>query len=501
MTCSRRELFALALRGAFAGGAVSLGLGGVGRRLARAEARAPLGGSVVGSLLSAPTTLDPTAALSWSDVSLTGLVFDTLYRVDPTGRIVPHLAAALPEPDAERTVRIPMLAGVRAHDGAELGAADAAASLARAAKALLWSWALAPVSEIRAEGSSLRLGLRRAAPDLALLLTTPGTAITRAGKVGAAKAAIGSGAFSVARQTSGRIELSAFSDCFAGRPFLDAVSLRWFERTDEEARSYEVGDADVSLRGAVAFAGHKPKNLTSEVQGAATVLAFLGFGRAHAAIDTDVGFRNVLSLALSRSALRHLGGGERVVPAISAESPDLGGAIPSAAATAARLDEARAALADATRRQAELAGTGLVLQVIVDRTRLDDAELAGRVVAALDAVGLRSRYDALAPADFARRVDAGQCDVWIGQLVAPSPEPAHELALAFAVGGDPWAAQRLATAPLDAATARAELAKRWPIVPLYHRAVRAHHRTSLRGLAFDTQSRVGWPDMFNFKAR
>ncbi len=471
-----------AFLGASAAGAA---FAAVGARRARAEARPGYGGRIVASLSSAPLTFDPLAAWTYADVTLIGLVFDTLYRVDARGRIAPQLAATLPEAASATSVRIRLRRGVRCHDGHELSVADAVAALTRAARSPLADWALADVDGIAADGNAIKLELRRAvAPlDLALALSAPQLSIVRTGK----KAASGSGPFKLATQAAHRVELSAHEDCFAGRPYVDQLTLRWFDRPDDEARAYEVGDADVSLRGAVAFAGHQPKYATDVVDGTATWLAFLGFGRSNAAVTDVPGFRAALSQAIGRSAFKHIGSGERVVPALVPESPDLGGAVPDAAAQTARPDAA------ALRPAASLR-----LSLITDRTRLDDADVAARIVTGLDAAGVSASYEALEPGEYARRVATGKCDLWLGQLLAPTTDPLHEILLAFAAGGSRWAVGERRAGKLDRARALTEWSKRWPVVPLYHRAVRAHHRETLHGVGFDALGRVTFADAFTF---
>src|SRR5262249_12153554 len=116
------------------------------------------------------------------------------------------------------------------------------------------------------------------------------------------------------------------------------------ENGDAEAGAYEAGEADFSLRGAVGFAGHEPKHPTGALEGPATILAYLAFGRAHAEVTGDVDFRRAVSLALGRAALRHLGSGERVIPALAPASPDLGGPTPGPEEAAAPVAAAPAAL-------------------------------------------------------------------------------------------------------------------------------------------------------------
>jgi MarR-like DNA-binding transcriptional regulator SgrR of sgrS sRNA len=454
---------------------------------AHAETRPPYGGRAIASLPSAPASLDPVAAQSAAELALVGLVFDTLYRLDGDGHPVPHLAEGPPilTPNLLEA-RIAIRDGALFHDGRPLRPADVSASLRRAKATPATAWALASVVAIGSVENQVVLTLRRPTPELAALLATPQLAVTPVGRA-PGKLAIGSGPFKVKRfaPEARRIELEAAADHFAGRPYLDALVLRWFEDPDDEARGYEAGEADLSLRGAVAFAGHEPKYPTTVNEGPATVLEYIGFGAAHK-ITADPGFRRGVSLAMNRAALRHVGAGERVAPTTSPVSPDLGG--PATTDLAAHAAEAQAALA-----RAKEAGA---LELIVDRSRPDDVDVAARVVAALDRAGVALSYSALAPAELARRVAAGQCDLYIGQLALPSPDPLGQLAVAFAAGGDGWAAGKLAEGPLGADAAAAAFAARVPIVPLFHRALRAHHKRTLRGVAFDVLGRLGWADVY-----
>jgi peptide/nickel transport system substrate-binding protein len=465
---------------------------------AHAEARAAYGGRAVGSLGSAPAALDPLLAQSWAEVGLAGLLYDGLYRLDAAGRVIPQLAEGPPlfAPDG-LVARIAVRQGVRFHDGRRLRGADAAASLRRAQGAAFW--ALAPVKSVAAEGDQVVLSLRRPVPaaELAALLAVPQLAVTPGGRAPAARTLAGTGPFRIVKAEAGRaVELEAWEAHFAGRPYLDAATLRWFDGAEAEARAYEAGATDFSLHGAVVFAGNQPKYATEALDGPATTLVFLGLGTGggpHAELLGDVDFRRGISLSLSRAVLARIGGGERVVPAVLPESPDLGGGAPSAAEAEAHTDLAAAAFRRAAARHGERRGT---LELLVDRDRPEDFEVGSRIVAALYAAGLPVALTRVAPADFTRRVAAGQCDLWIGQLLAPTVDPVHEYAAAFAAGGDGWAAARLADGSLTSASAQAAFAARLPVLPLYHRAVRVHHKATLLGLGFDPIGRLGLADAF-----
>jgi MarR-like DNA-binding transcriptional regulator SgrR of sgrS sRNA len=471
---TRRELLGAALSAALV------------PRLVRGELPPPYGGRAIVSLTSAPVSLEPSEATTYAESTLTSLLYDGLYGLDAAGRIEATLASALPSVGADaQTARIPIRRGVLLHDGRELRAADVVASLKRAQERR-GPW-LAPVKRIARDGDVVVLSLTRPTPELAMLLATPSLAISVAGP-----RPLGTGPFRIVTNAAKRLELGAFADHFAGRPPLETLVLRWFEQPDEEPRAYEAGDLDVSLRGAVAFAGHRPKYPTSQVDGPATILAYLGFGNAHGKLFADVALRRAVSLAIGRQALRHLGSGERVLPVTEPESPDLGGRVPENDALLARPDEARRALAP------RLGATRL--ELVFDRSRLDDAELATRIVAALDRAGAPTSFKALDPKEHARRVAAGQCDLHLGQLPLPSPDAALGYAAAFAAGRDGWAEDQLATQPLPRDVARAAFFARLPIVPLFFRAVRASHQTSLRGVGFDPLGRLGFADLFRVPA-
>jgi MarR-like DNA-binding transcriptional regulator SgrR of sgrS sRNA len=428
--------------------------------VARAEAPPPYGGRAVASLPSAPSSLDPLAAQSAAEVTLAELLFDPLYRLDDAGRPRPQLAAAEPAVSKDLlSARIPLRDGLVYHDGTPVRAGDVAASLARARS----FWALAPVRTVTIEAGQIVLGLRRPTPELTTLLAQPQLAVTPGGRAPGATP-IGTGPFRLRRADAHAVVLEAFAEHGAGRPFLDGLTLRWFTDATEEARAYEAGEADLSLRGAVAFSGHEPKYPTVVHEGPATVLTFIGFGRPDSA-----DYRRAVSAAMNRAALRWIGTGETVVPTTT---PVAAGA-PAEAAAPLRADHP--------------------LELVVDRSRPDDVDVATRVLAALDRAGVVASYVALAPAEYARRVADGACDLYIGQLVA-APGGSAPFFAAFAAAHDDTLARKLAAAEIvDPA---ASFAARRPIVPLFLRALRTSHRKTLGGVAFDAAGLIDWADVY-----
>ena len=462
--------------------------------LVRAESRPHYGSSVEAPLVGAPAGFDPVTAQTSADITVVGLVFDTLYAIGPDGVVQPHLAVGPPVFDPARTsVHIALRRGVQFQDATPLTAADVVASLERVrARA---GWVLAPVAAIHTSGDGIDLELR-VDTDVAPLLALPQTAITRRGHPPGQKP-IGSGPFALdafdpaARQ----LALRAFDGHFAGRAYLDQLVLRWFNTPDGEARRFETGLAQLSARGVAVFAGATPKHPAAAVESPASLLVFVGFGTRHAPITNERGFRRALDLALDRGALSTITTGERTMPTrlpVPGAPLDAAGLVGDPAAARARLDGIVArvpALAPGIR-------ASLKLVIIFDETRPDDREIALRVSRGLDKLGINFTIEAL-PADKLReRAARGECDLWIGQLAEPLALPAVWWGAAFAAGNDDWARGQLAAGALDPAAAEREFAARQPIIPLMFRSLLVWHRVDVHGLAFDPSARIGFADLY-----
>jgi len=473
--------------------------------LAHAETRPRYGGTVGGSLLGAPVALDPVTAQAGADLTVVGLVFDTLYSIAPDGTVEPHLALGAPTYDhARTTAHVVLRRGVVFHDGAPLAANDVVASLERVRARL--AWVLAPVSAIRVVGDGIDLVLRSPTADVATLLALPATAITRRGQPPAATRPIGSGPFAIERldPAGKQLVLKAFDDHFAGRPYVDRLVLAWFDTPDGEARRFETGAADLSARGVAAFAGAKPKYPAAEVESPSALLLFVGFGRQHAQVTGERGFRRALDLALDRGAIATITTGEHTQPTRVPLPIEAGAPLLDTAGRAGDAVAARAVLAEAGKQVPALSPARLAsdkLTIVIDETRPDDRELALRVSRGLDKLGIGFTIEAVAADKLRDRAARGDCDLWIGQLAAPITVASAWWGAAFAAGGDDWAVTRLTAGTLDSGEAGKAFAARLPIVPLMFRSLLVWHRTDVHGLGFDASGRPRLADLYWQKAR
>ena len=469
---------------------------------ASAETRPRYGGTIEGSLLSEPATFDPVRAQSHAELTLVSLVYDTLYRINDAGEAVPHVASAMPTVSNKgKKVRIPIGADIPFHDGTTLDAADVVASLERLAKSR-FRFLVSYVRSFSVDGGDVVLSLHREVPDIAVYLASAHASITPRGKAPDGTNVIGSGPYKLAGVDAKRqrVTLSAARAHFAGPPYLDKLILSWYDKPDEEAEVYETGGSQLSFRGDVAFQGHKPKYATGKVEGPATILVYVGFGTSHAKITEQVEFRKALSLSLGRDGFRRVGTGERVVPTLDPHPVDLGGVAITEQERTARASLAKNALATAIKSAPELDDDDLTLELIIDQTRLDDLEVAEKVQNALYKIGVAVDISELDATTFAKRVADGDCDLYIGQLASTVPDPVLGIAAAFAVGNDSWARVELTKSALSASDARSKFGSRLPVVPIFHRAVRVHHRKDVRvrGEVFDAVTRLSYQNMFMF---
>jgi peptide/nickel transport system substrate-binding protein len=474
---------------------------------ARAETRPGYGGKVEATLLGAPATFDPVLATTHAELSVSELVFDTLYRTElPHGTVRPHLAAELPELDASGTIaRIALRRGVRFHDGAQVTPADVAASLERARTAA--AWALAPIARVRADGDghAVELELKTAGVDVATLLSFAPASITRAGKPPGPRP-IGTGPFRVSSHDAAkqRLVLDAFEDHFAGRPYLDQLVLHWHDKPDAEPRRFELDQLQLSARGPSTFVGGQPKYRAQSTDGPKALLVFVGFGKKQVRVTADRAFRRALSLAIDRDALTSVNSGEEVGPAVEPVPLGSGGAS-LGHGTRDDLARARTALAEAGRRVPALAPANLprlTLEISYEATRPDDRGIAERVARALGKLGIGAAISGVSATELRQRAVRGTTDLWIGQLAAPiqSGTAWPWWSLAFSVGGDDWAAKKLAAGELTSKAAQTEFAARLPIVPLMFRGLRVWHRTDIRGVRFDATGRLCYAELFVFGA-
>ncbi|MBP9086254.1 MAG: hypothetical protein KBG15_09045 [Kofleriaceae bacterium] len=444
-----------------------------------AESRAKYGGTLEASLVSDARVTDPVAARAAADIALQGLLHESLYRSAADGPM-PTLASAPPQFETALRVRIVLRTEVTFHDGTPITVGDAVASLERL-RTSPSGWLIATVASVRADAGALVITLTQPTPNLAALLALPQAAITPGGRPPVADAPIGAGPFSWGSRDDQRrfIELKAFDNYVGNRAYVEKVRLHWFAASDAEARRFEAGAAHISLRGATAFSGAAPKFLSVPQDSLPLLLTYLGFGPRHG-LARQAAFRRAVDEGIARSGFAALGSGEKIVAT----------RIPLASASvaaSARAGQFAGDIAAARREYAGVPRTAVsAVEILIDASALDDREIAERVVRVLDKLGVVATVMAVDAATFQARLANQTYDLYIGQLVLPVTLAPLWWTASFALAG--------ARSNESAATLAAAFRKIVPIVPLFHRSVRAWVRSDLRGATFDGLARLRLDD-------
>lgn len=389
--------------------------------------------------------------------TVSAAVFDGLYALDDDGRIVPRLAAALPELTAEGELVVVLRENVRRHDRRTLRALDVARALQRASRETPhWLVGFAfdgdaldvrPLDERRL----------RFVPDRAL--ATP--ALTLARRLAAAPLAIdlgrgvGTGPYRASIR-AGLLELRAFRTAARGAPFVDVIRFEPPRRREDELRAFELRQIDASWQGAAVY-GQGDASVREHVfPSDVAVLLVPGPALASARLTLD--------RALDRRRFARVG----VRP-----SERLAEGLPPPRATGDRPLPTR-------------------LRMLVREGDAFEAALASALAARFDELGVSLTAFAISSERYER--ERTSADLHVAYVVPPLPGSDVLVAAArFAVTKDPRAASRAldATPELVASEAAA-----LPALVLGHRARTLHHRDVLRGVSHDALGRLRLERLF-----
>ncbi|MFI5111669.1 MAG: ABC transporter substrate-binding protein [Terriglobales bacterium] len=199
-----------------------------------AETRPRYGGTLRVEMRAAPPSLDPAVQATGDDpgfAQIAPLVYDTLARLDPSGRPMPSLASSWQQ-ESEHRWRFTLRAGVRFSDGSALTPAAVVQALHEAN----------PEWNLRAIGDAVVIESDQPLPDLPAVLALPRNSIVlRAdGKL------LGTGPFRVNDfQPGRRLTLAALEEGWHERPFVDAIEIQFNRGARDQAMDLELGRADI----------------------------------------------------------------------------------------------------------------------------------------------------------------------------------------------------------------------------------------------------------------
>jgi peptide/nickel transport system substrate-binding protein len=188
-------------------------------------------------LQSAPNTLElptgGTPADYWDTGRILSMIGDNLVDVDAAGHAQPGLAMSWQSDLNGKRWQFTLRRGVKFHDGSPASSASVAQILGERHS----EWI------VRAAGDSLTIESESPMPSLLAELSLPRNAIV---KRNASGFPVGTGPFRVSDFQPGKlVKLAANEECWAGRPFADAIEIELGRSQRDQALALELGKSDL----------------------------------------------------------------------------------------------------------------------------------------------------------------------------------------------------------------------------------------------------------------
>ena len=253
-----------------------------------AEVRPHYGGNLRMAAGEAPASLDPALLGMAQGQHIFPLIFQGLTRFDAQARLQPKLATRWEADSRSQRWQFWLRFGVTFQDGVVL-TADAVAVSLRAANP---AWNVSPAAD------SVVIETPAPDPELPAELALPRNGIARraSGKL------MGTGPFLVSDWQPGkRLVLTAYEDCWSGRPFLDSITITLGQNWHQRMLALELGKADVAEI-APEQAHRAGLAAWSVVQSASDELVALVFTR-EAQSPAETRIRQALSAAIDRASI------------------------------------------------------------------------------------------------------------------------------------------------------------------------------------------------------
>ena len=168
------------------------------------------------------------------------LVYDGLTQFDSFGSLQPSLAVSWEQDNSYHRWQFRLRPGVRFHDGTTLTSATVVGSLNASCSAHC------PWDSLKAVGPLVIFTNDSPMPNLPSLLASDQFLIALAPSANAASiGSVGTGPFQVNGFTNGVLALTANENCWAGRPFADAIEVRVHRAVRDQWLDLSLGRVDV----------------------------------------------------------------------------------------------------------------------------------------------------------------------------------------------------------------------------------------------------------------
>jgi peptide/nickel transport system substrate-binding protein len=237
-----------------------------------------------------PRGWNPEASDASATERLLGLMFERLVKTNDAGQPQPALAVSWQHDATFTRWLFQIRAGVKFHDGTPLSVDAVVASL-ETEDASRWNPSVA--------GTAVVFEFKSPRPNLLVELATGRSFIFRA----AQDTVVGTGPFRITDwQAQKRLELKAYEDCWAGRPFVDRIEIALGVSSLQQETNLELGKVDViellpnlTRRAAQVSGARVSASAPSELW--ALIITPRG------AATYDPRFTQALSLAIDRAAI------------------------------------------------------------------------------------------------------------------------------------------------------------------------------------------------------
>jgi peptide/nickel transport system substrate-binding protein len=291
--------------------ALAVALMAAGPERTAATKRPRYGGTLRVQLRGASLSLDPrewkAGSVAAADSERLGpLVYDRLVTLDEYGRFQPGLATEWSHDGATKNWQFKIRSGVKFSDGMALTAKDVVSALQPLLPAGL---------TITSVENGVTIRSQRALPDLLEQLASGRYFVFRV--LGGNAGLLGTGPFVLAESTPpmpseanpsvlkpARMKFRANEECWAGRPFLDAIELTLGDPPLRQIMNLQVGRAEVIDIPPDLVRKARQENLRVWSSPPETLLA-LRFDDAQAS-TTDARLREALDLALDRETMANV---------------------------------------------------------------------------------------------------------------------------------------------------------------------------------------------------
>jgi peptide/nickel transport system substrate-binding protein len=256
--------------------------------LSTAEQRPHYGGSLRIAMRETPQSIDPATLTASGSANISRLIFETLVRMDETGRPQPLLASSWQSGPGNQRWRISLRDGVSFSDGFPLDAASVVASLRSSNP----DWKVVAVGEmviIETPSPEAVLPAELALPRNAIMHRT-------GGKLS------GTGPFSVGDWTAAKhLSLQANDEYWHGRPFVDSIDMAFGVADREQLLALDLGKADIVEIASENIRRARADGRTVFSSEPAQLLALEFANDAHS--EDEMHARNALAASLDTTAL------------------------------------------------------------------------------------------------------------------------------------------------------------------------------------------------------